>query len=325
MPTAPAGACRICGNEAGNRSHVAREMMFGWRDAFEYVECARCGCLQIASVPSDLEHYYPEGYYSFAAPVKRTGRVQRVLRRARARHALGGVSPLGWLVARARGVPDAYRWFRCTGVGFDSDILDVGSGSGALLGSLHEDGFGRLTGIDPLLDPDRPALEGIVLRRQSVAEIDTQHDLVMMHHAFEHVPDPLPTLRHLYRAVRPGRFLLLRIPVVPSFAWRTYTVDWVQLDAPRHLFLHSRKSLGLLAEQAGFRVAHVEYDSTEFQFWGSEQYRHGIPLRDARSYAENPAASSFTRAEIAAFSARARELNAAEDGDSACFYLQRST
>jgi SAM-dependent methyltransferase len=318
-----ASRCRICGNDAGNRTHVAREMMFGWRDEFEYVECGRCGCLQIATVPEDLARYYPEGYYSFAEPERHMGRLERVLRRARACHAVGDANPLGWLVARARGVPDAYRWFRRTGVGFESDILDVGSGSGALLVSLRDDGFRRLTGVDPFLDANRPALAGITLRRQNIAEIDTQHDLVMMHHAFEHVPDPLSTLQALRRAVKAGHFLLLRIPVVSSFAWRTYGVDWVQLDAPRHLFLHSRTSLGLLAEQAGFQVAHVEYDSTDFQFWGSEQYRRGISLRDLRSYAENPATSIFSPAEIALFRARARELNTAGDGDSACFYLQR--
>ncbi len=35
--------CRICGNGDGNRTFEAREMMFGTREAFGYLECARCG------------------------------------------------------------------------------------------------------------------------------------------------------------------------------------------------------------------------------------------------------------------------------------------
>src|SRR5206468_2718584 len=57
--------CRLCGNDAGNRAFVAREMMFGLREAFDYFECAACGCLQIAQVPRDLSKYYPPQYYSF--------------------------------------------------------------------------------------------------------------------------------------------------------------------------------------------------------------------------------------------------------------------
>ena len=29
--------CRICGNESGNKTHKAREMMFGTRDEFHYL------------------------------------------------------------------------------------------------------------------------------------------------------------------------------------------------------------------------------------------------------------------------------------------------
>ena len=64
-------ACRICGNASDNRAHVAREMMFGTRERFDYVECARCGCLQIRDVPADLSPYYPADYYSLAAPRRR--------------------------------------------------------------------------------------------------------------------------------------------------------------------------------------------------------------------------------------------------------------
>ena len=119
----------------------------------------------------------------------------------------------------------------------------------------------------------------------------------------------------------PGRFVLIRIPVV-SAAWGEYGVDWVQLDAPRHLYLHTEKSLGLLADQAGFRITNVDYDSWSFQFWGSEQYRMDIPLRDPRSYAVDPSRSSFTSAQMSAFQARAEEWNRDRRGDQACFFLQ---
>jgi hypothetical protein len=96
----------------------------------------------------------------------------------------------------------------------------------------------------------------------------------------------------------------------------------VQLEAPRHQFVHTEKSVRILAQKAELRVTEVVHDSTEFQFWGSEQYRAGIPLHDKRSYLSSPARSIFTNDQIAHFRERAAELNAAGDGDSASFYLE---
>ena len=57
--------CTICGNGANNKVHVAQEMMFGFRDKFEYLECGQCGCVQIINIPTNIAKYYPDNYYSF--------------------------------------------------------------------------------------------------------------------------------------------------------------------------------------------------------------------------------------------------------------------
>jgi hypothetical protein len=57
--------CSICGNTGGNKTHSVREMMFGMRDVFQYLECGACGCLQLLNIPKDMGKYYPEQYYSF--------------------------------------------------------------------------------------------------------------------------------------------------------------------------------------------------------------------------------------------------------------------
>jgi hypothetical protein len=80
----------------------------------------------------------------------------------------------------------------------------------------------------------------------------------------------------------------------------------------------------LLARTAGFEVTEVVYDSTAFQFWGSVQYQHEIPLWSERSYVVNPKRSLFTAAQIGAWEEQAAELNARGRGDQACFYLRKS-
>jgi len=42
----------------------------------------------------------------------------------------------------------------------------------------------------------------------------------------------------------PGGWCVIRIPTVSSFAWEHYREQWVQLDAPRHFFLHKVRKTG---------------------------------------------------------------------------------
>lgn len=317
----PAGACRVCGNAAGNRRHVAREMMFGFRDAFGYVECAACGCLQIEEIPSDIGKYYPERYYSFQA--SDDAPLKRLLKRLRARHAIGRWNLVGWLLSAAFGPPPYARWVRVSGTGIHDPVLDVGCGSGVLLRAMREAGFDDLTGVDPYVAADQAPRDGIRILRRTLSETEGRYRLVLFSHSFEHLDDPEGALRESHRLLLPGGVLLLRLPVAGSAAWRRYGADWVQLDAPRHFFLHTEASIRILAARTGFEVVRVEWDSDAFQFWGSEQYARDIPLDDPRSYARNPGASIFSKRAIREFEAEARKWNERGEGDAACFYLRR--
>jgi hypothetical protein len=71
------------------------------------------------------------------------------------------------------------------------------------------------------------------------------------------------------------------------------------------------------------KVKEIIYDSEGFQFWGSEQYRRGIPLLSARSYMTNPSQSIFSGSQIREFEDKALQLNLEKRGDQAAFYLSR--
>ena len=312
--------CRICNNLAGNEIFTAREMMFGTRDEFDYFECARCGCLQIDAIPPDLSPYYPPEYYSFSLP--RPVSLKRYFQRQHTRFTLGQSGAIGWLLSRKYRPPEYVQWVKRAGVAFEDAILDVGCGAGQLLMAMHITGFEDLTGIDPYLAKEVSLGRGLQILRKSMAELDRRFDFIMLHHSFEHLADPLAALKQIRSLLKPEGRVLIRVPVAGSYAWRAYGVDWVQLDAPRHFFLPTSQSLELLAGQAGFSITDITYDSTAFQFWGSEQYRRGIALRSERSYGVNPRNSIFTADEIREFENHAARLNENGEGDQACFYLR---
>lgn len=316
--------CEICGHAEGHRFHTAREMMVGWRVPFQYLECAGCGCLQNVSVPDDLGRYYADGYYSMAGRVRPDPAWRRALKARRTRAFLGDAGWLGAALLRRFGPPGLPAWACRAGVRQHHRLLEVGCGAGDLLLNLQSEGYTQLSGADPFIPADIDHGGGLHIRQRAVAELQGQWDAVVLEHAFEHIPDPHATLRHLAGLVAPGGALILSLPLKAE-AWDLYGVDWVQLDAPRHLYLHTERSLGhLVAESgAGLQIEDVDFDSGAVQFWGSEQYRADIPLLDERSHRRNPQASRFSPADIAAFERRAQALNAQRRGDQATFVLRR--
>ncbi len=316
------GGCRICGSARVAGRHVVREMMYGTRETFGYTQCADCLCLQIDEVPQDLARHYAHGYYSYAPAQARRNPLKRWAAEARHRYALHGKDPLGWLMYR-RAAAHAMRSLRPFGLRLGTRVLDVGCGAGLLIHELAELGHRAVLGIDPFIAQDLSYDNGARVLKQGVEDVQGSWDVVMFHHSFEHVPDPVATLRRAHSLLEPGGHCLLRVPTVTSHAWQHYGVDWVQLDAPRHLYLLDRRSVASLAATTGFELVDAMWDSDAFQFWGSEQYRRDVPLRSERSYAVNPAAGLFSAAEIAEFGRRAQALNVQGLGDQAAFYLRR--
>lgn len=316
--------CKICDQAENNQTFQVREMMFGLRDEFTYMECSRCGCVQLMDPPEDQSMYYPSNYYSLSqTPLTIfTHLLGNSVKGWRYSYAVTGRGLLGRLVYGRAPDPVAQTLIP-VGLNKSSRVLDVGCGNGVLLYALRNAGFRNILGVDPYINASITYPNGLHILKQPVDEVKGEWDLVMMHHAFEHVPDPRQTLMAIARLLSAEGVCLIRIPIASSYAWHHYRENWVQLDAPRHFFLHTLESMRLLAVEAGLRLANVIYDSTAIQFWGSEQYMRDIPLESEQSHWGNYAHSVFTPAEIAAFEAKARELNAAGQGDQACFYLKK--
>jgi len=314
--------CRVCGHASAAPHYIILEMMYGTREPFDYFQCVACGCLQIARIPGDLSRHYRDGYYSYRSPVDDRGALKRWVALTRNRGALFGRGFVGPLLERLSPRPDL-RALKPLGLGLDSRVLDVGCGAGHLLRAMADCGMRRLHGIDPYIAEDIENPDGFVIRKAALLETDGPWDVVMFHHSFEHLPDPHEALAHVATLLAGGGWCLLRVPTVSSWAWEHYGTDWVQLDAPRHLHLFSHESIRLLAESHGFVVEDIVCDSTSLQFWGSEQYRQGIALRDGRSLAIDPDAGVFSRRELAAFRRSSERLNKAQRGDQAIYYLRR--
>lgn len=269
--------CRICHSSDIDPPLTLRENMFGSGVLFAYMKCQRCGCLQIMQQPKNMSDHYPNNYYSYSR--KTRSLVEKVKERVRLILSLYGppllFSGLSWWT---RG---DLRSLREAKVLRSDRLLDIGCGGGELIRVMGDIGFKNLQGADPFLDGDIIHSNGVRVRCCHPSELDGEYDLIMMHHSFEHVWDQHQMARDLYRLLAVGGRCIVRLPTVESWAWENYGADWVQADAPRHFYLHSRQSICNLLKGCGFEIVAVVDDSSGFQILGSEKIRRGLPLIDA--------------------------------------------
>lgn len=287
--------------------------MFGLGDTFAYFRCVGCGCVQQLAPPADWSRYYPPEYHSFQVWNPASRGVRAAFAAARDRAHLRGRRWAG-LLGQPKTCLQHVRGVGGLKLSRDARLLDVGCGAGVFLAVLHRAGFRRLLGVDPYIRGDLTVRPGVRVFKRELSEMDGEFDVIMFHHVLEHISDQHGAMENARRLLAPGGHVVIRVPTVESDAWDTYGERWVQLDAPRHVVLHSEKSLRIAAQRAGLDVESITRDSTGFQFWGSELYRRDVPLMGAGGTPTDPR-RHFEKRELKSFEIAAEGLNAANRGD----------
>lgn len=324
--------CRICLNKITEKPLQVKEMMFGTGKFYSYLKCSFCGCLQIDHPEKNIENLYPSSYYSFNTYNISgiTKKIKRLVLRYSVADSLGYRLFLNFLFAVKR--RDVGAQVLKGRISRNSVLLDVGCGDGGLVDALSWCGYKNLTGIDPYLNTDVNN-GNYQLLKKSIEEFEGEElfDIIMLHHSFEHVENPFEIMLHIKRLLKRDGLCIIRIPVADSYAFEHYKENWVQLDAPRHTFLHTNKSIEIIASKYNLKIDSIVDDSQEFQFIGSEQYKKGIALSDPRSYYISPLKKLFfnkehlfSKKDINKFKKESDALNKEGKGDQRIFYIKNN-
>ena len=271
--------CPICNNDKNNSSYIVKEMQQGLREEFEYIECSKCGCLFIKNVPEDMGKYYDINYGSHVHKVTLKNRITDKIYSLYIAN-----NKLIKLIQGDNVTITTKFWNNLTSKGImtkNSSILDVGCGDGKFLSILKKGGFKDLTGIDLFID-DENKQKGITILKTSLEDFKPKkkYDVIISNHALEHMDNQLKNLKCFKNLVKKDGIIVIRIPIKTKPVWDKYGVNWFQIDAPRHFFLHSVESFKILCDKSNLVIENMIFDSEDYIFINCEKYLRNISVRD---------------------------------------------
>lgn len=309
--------CRICQTIDNHPVWIAREMMFGTGENFEYFQCTCCSCLQLLDIP-DLSKHYPANYYSLTQPdLSFLSGLRWKLKKCFYRAMISG-NAFSKTLSRIILPKCRFLFLYPLRLKTTDRILDIGCGNGKqYLLPLRESGYSNVFGIDPFLSENIEYPNGLTIQKTTIDKIKDKFDLIMFHHSLEHIVNQDEVISSISSILNPNGTCIISIPVSDSFAWEKFSINWYQLDAPRHIFLHTRKSLALLLQHNGLQIVDVRYNSSFFQFVQSNQYKKNIPM--SQNYRPSFLKRKIDRWFYATWSIL---LNKQQRGDQAIFYIR---
>jgi len=255
--------CPLCGGRNTVVVGRHRDRLLGIEGEFTTTRCTDCGLHYLNPQPTqeELERYYPEAYEPYLAG--RDGRLSKLKR----------LSVEYGLAKRCRAV---------TRYKAGGRLLEIGCANGLFLNAMRRQGNWELQGVDTSPHAVSAARErfGLDVFQGSLQEAQFAtgaFDAVVMWDVLEHVHDPAATLAEIHRILAPDGVLVFRLPILDAWERRWFGRYWSGWDAPRHLTLFSKRTLGLMLARSGFRPKAMACVSGSYltcvlsvRFWAQE-------------------------------------------------------
>lgn len=136
-------------------------------------------------------------------------------------------------------------------------------------GSVLDFGAGLGWFLDALTMPLRTAIESCPVARERLIKkywvwhgldfVDQTQDVVIAHHVFEHLENPVASIREIHRILRTGGYLILGTPDFASPCAKRFGDNYRMLHDPTHRSLFTLESMHRFLRDHGFTILDVKF------------------------------------------------------------------
>ncbi len=210
---------------------------------FNYYRCIDCDLVFLQNIPNNLGDYYEKNYAPYKIPKSKEDlyserdriqcRMDSILK-----HKIGG------------------------------SLLEIGPSYGSFALLAKESGFSveaiemdesccrfltEVLGVPTIHSHDvASALKGL-----------GSFDVIALWHNIEHLPEPWVIIKKLSEHLNPGGLIVLATPTPEALQFKVLGRYWAYLDAPRHIYLLSRKFLTRVMSESSLYEVSTSSDDEE--------------------------------------------------------------
>ena len=240
-------SCPVCLNPSTIPALTGTDTLFQTTPKqFELHACRSCDCLFLNPLPAheEIAAFYPAQYWWSSSRPTVLKRLESIYRK------IALSDHIAFITAAASRLPDDV-----------VRLLDVGCGSGTLIGLLKRRGFNVL-GVDTSEEASHVAqiendVAVVVGTLEQAGFEERRFAMVTLFHVMEHVTNPRRVLAEVVRVLQPNGIVILQVPNIDSWQFRWFGAKWYGLDIPRHVIDYSRNAIIRLLSDAGFSVRRV--------------------------------------------------------------------
>lgn len=130
-------------------------------------------------------------------------------------------------------------------------VLDIGCGEGGIGYKLVKQGF-QYQGIEASFSNvknESIKLVGI----EGMKEKPYSYDIVTFWESFEHLKDPVLSVKKAYRALKSNGYIVIECPRYDAWEKLLFGSRWFHLDPPRHYFHYTRNGLEQVLKDFNFQ------------------------------------------------------------------------
>lgn len=264
--------CKICGNEQGNILHKVPERILNKGDVFQYLECKNCGCWVLAD-EVNVGEYYPPVYNPYNKNLLQLSILDRIILSFKIRKVIHSSYNDFQKVLKMKNLDILLKRLCGLKIKRSSSILDVGCANGHWLDQLYDVGYHHITGVDLFVPKEKMTNKSWKFIQSDIFSINGKFDLITLNHSFEHMYEPLAVLKHIRELMDRNSKCQIALPLVGGGAHKMFGEYYCQLDAPRHIYMQSRKSMQLLCEKAGLKIVTIHEEPSAAIFHISDGYK----------------------------------------------------
>ncbi len=264
--------CDLCGGQNTKFFINTPDRNFS-TGVFTYIQCQRCKLIWLSPRPKKqiLDKYYPISYSAYKA-IPKTSSLKQTFR---------NLIRKNYLASRLLMKDPLFFWKN------KGKILDVGTGNGYYMQILADWGwqtYGVEINPDIVFEAKKKGIKNIRVGDLLTAQYKSNFfNVIRFSHVLEHVSSPRRELIEAKRILKRKGCVIISIPNIDSISFRIFRSYWYSLEAPRHFYHFSPKTIRKLLHDCGFIGIKIHFNQSPYPPLWSIMYFMGLKKIDKRN------------------------------------------